>query len=342
MAAAARAEARRKAILSRGTDRLAKLTTSARGEDAPAYLHDDPPLVNLPSTSAQSFLGEASSNMPTPRRPSASPSPAPPPKESRTTPSRNANLFEGTNGIVPDPSVWLPEQQQQFMQALMNASGGAPFPQSSPIGEPYIPLDPSLPPMDNPFAALLGPQAGAGAGAGMFPPFGPGMAGKVPEEAKPKTKLQKALPLLHLIAMWCLLAYFVLWAEPKAFSEATGEDVRVSAVGLFKRWAALGTQSPVLYNANEMFRIHVVPFFWAFTTLQIALHSLRIFSGFDAVQPPTLVALALPHLPPPLPSLIVNGMKYMQMGSLFLDDLSGLVVGMGFIMYFSGWISTVD
>jgi hypothetical protein len=42
MSAAARAEARRKAILSRGTDRLAKLTTSARGEDAPAYLHDGP------------------------------------------------------------------------------------------------------------------------------------------------------------------------------------------------------------------------------------------------------------------------------------------------------------
>ena len=40
MSAAARAEARRKAILSRGGDRLAKLTTSARGEDAPAYLHD--------------------------------------------------------------------------------------------------------------------------------------------------------------------------------------------------------------------------------------------------------------------------------------------------------------
>ena len=36
----ARAEARRKAILSRGGDRLAKLTTSARGEDAPAYFQD--------------------------------------------------------------------------------------------------------------------------------------------------------------------------------------------------------------------------------------------------------------------------------------------------------------
>ena len=37
--AAARAEARRKAILARGNDRLAKLTTSARGEDHPAYSH---------------------------------------------------------------------------------------------------------------------------------------------------------------------------------------------------------------------------------------------------------------------------------------------------------------
>lgn len=40
MSAAARAEARKQAIRNRGADRLAKLTTSARGEDAPAYLHD--------------------------------------------------------------------------------------------------------------------------------------------------------------------------------------------------------------------------------------------------------------------------------------------------------------
>lgn len=39
MSATARAEARRKAILGRGTDRLSKLTTTARGEDAPAYLN---------------------------------------------------------------------------------------------------------------------------------------------------------------------------------------------------------------------------------------------------------------------------------------------------------------
>lgn len=67
------------------------------------------------------------------------------------------------------------------------------------------------------------------------------------------------------------------------------------------------------------------------------LHLIRVQ---DAVQPPTLLAFALPHLPPPLPSLIVNGLKYLQMGSLFLDDLSGLVVGLGFIVWFSGWFAT--
>ena len=56
----------------------------------------------------------------------------------------------------------------------------------------------------------------------------------------------------------------------------------------------------------------------------------------DAVQPPALLALALPHLPPPIPSVIMNVMKYMQMGSVFLDDLAGLVVGIGFIIYFAG------
>ena len=38
--AKARAEARRKAILARGGDRLARITTSARGEDGAAYMKD--------------------------------------------------------------------------------------------------------------------------------------------------------------------------------------------------------------------------------------------------------------------------------------------------------------
>lgn len=36
----ARAEARRKAILARGSDRLSRITTSGRGEDGAAYMKD--------------------------------------------------------------------------------------------------------------------------------------------------------------------------------------------------------------------------------------------------------------------------------------------------------------
>ena len=45
--AKARAEARRKAILARGGDRLARITTSARGEDGAAYMKDGTSLQSL-------------------------------------------------------------------------------------------------------------------------------------------------------------------------------------------------------------------------------------------------------------------------------------------------------
>jgi len=51
MSAAAKAEARRKAILSRGTDRLSKLTTTARGDDAPQFVHAGEPRASTDPSS---------------------------------------------------------------------------------------------------------------------------------------------------------------------------------------------------------------------------------------------------------------------------------------------------
>lgn len=56
----------------------------------------------------------------------------------------------------------------------------------------------------------------------------------------------------------------------------------------------------------------------------------------DAVQPPMLLAMVLPQLPPPFPSIIVNGMKYLQLGSILLDDLAILAVGVGFFIWIAG------
>ena len=56
---------------------------------------------------------------------------------------------------------------------------------------------------------------------------------------------------------------------------------------------------------------------------------------------PTLLAIALPHLPPPLPSLINNGFAYLKIGSVFLDDIAALLVGIGLFIWIAGWIADV-
>lgn len=93
-------------------------------------------------------------------------------------------------------------------------------------------------------------------------------------------------------------------------------------------------------------------------TLQVMLHSLRIFTGHvsvvrldeatlmftqpsqNEVQPPALLALAISHIPPPFPSLITNGLRYLRMGGAFLDDLSAVVFGMGMVIVIASWFAS--
>ncbi|KAF5361642.1 hypothetical protein D9758_007300 [Tetrapyrgos nigripes] len=369
MSAAARAEARRKAILSRGTDRLAKLTTSARGDD-PAYKHDDPPLPSIgnamrPSTSA--FLGEES-NMPTPpQRASPSPSPSTTPSKPAGAARQNSNTNTNTSaaaGPELEPGVWSTEQQQ-LMQALMSGMLGGNTNANAGTGPGGGGLPPSL--ADNPLAALLmsglnGAGAGAGAGGlGGAPPLmppglnlskGPAMGGNAGAgagvdvvQAKPKTLLQRLMPLVHVISMWGLLAYFALFMEPQVHEESVGTTSMSSGwQGMWSRWAELAKQNPLdrveSTGVGQGWTVNPMPFFWAFITLQIGLHSVRIFSGFDRVQPPMLLSMALPHLPAPIPSVIINGMKYFQMATIFLDDYALVAVGMGFLIWLAGLFSS--
>lgn len=134
------------------------------------------------------------------------------------------------------------------MQALM---GGGALPQLDSLPA-YTPpaVDPTLPPMDNPFAAMLFPQQGGG-------PF-PGAAGKAPAGiavAPPPTRLQKLMPFVHLGTMWCLLAYFVLYKEPKIHEGLSG--VNVESTGLWRRWAELG-RGGSLADLADVFKVQIV------------------------------------------------------------------------------------
>ncbi|OJA13475.1 hypothetical protein AZE42_04407 [Rhizopogon vesiculosus] len=309
MSATARAEARRKAILSRGNDRLSKLTTSARGEDGSAYMKADiPPRGATPSL--RNFVGEESSMPPPPDMPRASP-----------PPFSFGNMAMG--GAAPDPSVWSEEQQMQFLQALM---GGAANP--SQIPQPQLPAAASnAPTPDDPLAAIMSSLQ-------QMDPSRGGAAGKVPvppAPAKPPSTLQKFMPLLHILCSWCILAYFVLFNEPQVFVERGGG----ASDTFWKRWAELAWRGTSLNGWGVQF----VPFMWVFMTVQVILHSMRIFTGNNQVQPPVLLALALPHLPAPFPSIITNGLRYIQMIGAILDDLSAVIFGIGMFVLIAGWFA---
>ncbi|KAJ7223239.1 hypothetical protein GGX14DRAFT_427193 [Mycena pura] len=327
MSSAAAREARRKAILSRGTDRLAKLTTSSgRSEDvvvnSTPELAPDPPLPSFPASTEtpsmanlRNFVGEEAAGMPQPRL------------RQRVPPRTNTNASNASPADQPDPSAWAADQQAQFLQALM---GGAP-----PPGIDGAQANPFT--AGNPLAALMG--MGGGAGAGMDANGGgPDVAGKARDVLPPKTRLQCLLPALHFAAAWALLLYFMVVREPAAHAH---DATNVEGLGFAWRWRHLaGPAKGQLGEFATAWGVQMMPFFWAFVTLQLVLHSISIYSGFDAFRPPTLLALALPHLPPPIPSVIVHSIKYFQMGSMFLDDVAAVVVGIGLVVWLATWRET--
>ncbi|KAG2030051.1 hypothetical protein BDR03DRAFT_929313 [Suillus americanus] len=305
MSATARAEARRKAILSRGTDRLSKLTTTARGEDAPAYMNADTP----PRAAAASFVGEAPSMPPPPNMP--------PP---------NSFGNAGLGGAPLDPSVWSEEHHRQFLQALMGGAANSPqFPQ--PQISTAASNGATAPPPGDPFAAMMNSLQ-------QMDPSRGGATGKVPAPpapTKPPSVVQKFTPLLHILSTWLILGFFVLFKEPQMLVERSGGF----SESFWKRWAELAWRS----SSIEGWGVQFVPFMWAFMTVQVMLHSIRIYTGNNQVRPPILLALAMPHLPSPFPSIITNGLRYVQMGSAILDDLSAVVFGIGMVVLIAGWFA---
>ena len=84
-----------------------------------------------------------------------------------------------------------------------------------------------------------GSDGGAGGPPGMMPQ---NLFAQAPlATPKSRTLLEKLLPLVHLIAGWALLAYFVIWKEPQAYDDQPHTDATDSR---WRRWAELGWKSP--------------------------------------------------------------------------------------------------
>lgn len=154
-----------------------------------------------------------------------------------------------------DPSAWSEEQQRQFMQALMGGAG----PGSTPGGTP-LPGMPALP--STPGGGFNFDPAAAGANGGdplsalmaQFQNQQPGEQAAPMAPPKPPTLLQKLMPLLHLLSVWAMLAFFVMVKEPGVWRSARqwglGWDVDMDGVwwGMWKRWGELVRSEGIIPN----------------------------------------------------------------------------------------------
>ena len=48
--------------------------------------------------------------------------------------------------------------------------------------------------------------------------------------------------------------------------------------------------------------------------------------------------MVIPHLPPPIPTYIRNAFQWLQIATLFLDDVAVFIVGLGVVVYVSAWL----
>lgn len=180
---------------------------------------DPPPSYSTSQGDLSNFIG-------------VDPLPPPPPASDpsrhasgpRISPSDTAALLGSS---PPDPSVWSNEQQQQFLQTLLGGpqpSGPHPHNVNAPVTYSAVPDDPLIALMSS-----LGVDPGTGRGAGAV--------SQSKAEAKPKTVIQKLLPIFHVIVVWALVAFFMFWQEPEAFR--VRNSMVVSTVDMWNRWAQL-------------------------------------------------------------------------------------------------------
>jgi len=206
----------------------------------------------------------------------------------------------------------------------MNTLGG-PVGSTNAFAPGLTPLGASTPSgASDPFATMMaqlgagGPQPGGGVPPMMMPPgmMGMGQAVAVPHQ---KTRFEKLLPLLHMAAVLGLLGYFVIAYEPALLGG-----------GSWDRWAAL-------VRSKTDTGVQPVPIFYAFMTLEIILHSMRILVEPPPQPPSGLIGMAISFLPPPIPGIISTSSKYLAMLGAVLDDLSVLLFGVGLVVWYAGW-----
>ncbi|KAJ1021677.1 hypothetical protein NDA16_003813 [Ustilago loliicola] len=350
-------EARKARILSKGSDRLARITNTGRGEGASAYLKDNTPsLPSTPQPDARSttnpLAARADDEDPLEVDVSTIPLQGPPRGEEATNPFA---MFGGAPGQGP-------AGQQNPMEALMamvQGGGGGFGGPGGPGADGQQPDMSGLPPQ---LAAMM-QQFGAGGAGG---PGGPGAANMAPTATQTKSVSERAFDLLQavLVLVLAVLAAksslfdfdrssVVPNAVNDAFEKITPDAISSGPTNTLRRWARLGYQrpsveewAPVSASATTSFLtsdllpggLSTLPLFWIFLSLEILLQAARIaiFSK-KTPAPPSMLGMLAGMLPIPNLGLMIRLVsKYLAVVNAFVNDVSLSVFVFGVAVLWSG------
>lgn len=345
---AARIAARRQAILNARGDRLARLTSSARGDDPGGVYAQE--IQTATKSTLKTFVGEETAlpppSPPPPQPPSANNTPTKPAASSESVPSsttktpktpktpENSRIRAAAARESATPE-WTPQQQEELLKMLLGADAAysaqprLPMPPSATTNTASDPLSNS----ENPENILAQMFSSFNGSADAF-------MGQQAQTAPPprRTLGQRLIPVLHLLSMIVLVVWFAVFKEPEQVrlnvASAGVKGIELEDNFGWNRWSRLMSVRPT----GDMWSVPTMSsFFWAFTTVELVLHSLRLISKPAPYRPPFLLELALPHLPPPAPKIIITSLQYLQMGGMILNDLAVLIFGIGMVVLISSW-----
>ncbi|SNX86711.1 uncharacterized protein MEPE_05420 [Melanopsichium pennsylvanicum] len=352
-AARLKREARKARILSKGSDRLARITNTGRGEGASAYLKDNKsPLPSAPQpTSAP--LGMADDDDPLEVDISTLAPQSPPRGEEATNPFA---MFGGAPGGLGMNGQQNPMEALMAMMQGAGAGGGSGGPGVAD-GNGGQPDMSGLPPQ---LAAMM-QQFGAGG------PGGPGVATMSPNVVQTKSigerafDLAQALLVLTLAVVAAKSSLFdfdrssvVPDAVNHAFEKVTPGFISSGPTNILRRWARLGYQKPSveewapvsplsstsLLSADFLpGAMSTLPLFWIFLSLEMLLQAARIviFSR-KTPAPPSLLSTLTAMLPIPNLHLAIKLIsKYLALLNAFINDVSLLMFVFGLTVLWSGY-----
>lgn len=321
-----RAEARKQKILSKGNDRLAKITGAMKGthfNSQPETVKDEasePPEVDI------SLLN--SNDQPSPSNSSKPPgSSSEPSLVNREKKLHRQSSKKSRSDLVSDPSLIPPPMTSNDSDPMLQMMRAMGLELPNLNGMPSSTFDPGCTPnpiMQQTLAGLNGMS----------------MANQQPI---PKNWVDRVFPLLNLIAITGLILAAKMWWVPMTdywrLFQDLGSNDRNSQIDLQAEWAALhpAGSTPAVRHA-----LGPAPVFWMFVTFELTLQATRWMFNRGSATPPGLLGTLIYSLPRPYSILASTAMKYFAIISSLVDDLCLLVFGVGCAVMWLEWRNLND